>query len=53
MKEKDVGQDDKIGGAAIPFSCLRKGIRSIPISDLHNTRFGPYGSASLLAEIQY
>ena len=51
--EKDVALDDKVGHSAIPFSCLRKGFRSIPLYDNHNTRSGAFGFAYLFVEISY
>lgn len=51
--EKDMALDDKIAHSAIPFPCLRKGYRSIPLYDAHNTRSGPFGTASLFVEIIY
>ena len=53
VKEKDVAMDDKIGHSAIPISCLRQGYRSIALYDSHNTRSGPFGSASIFVEIVY
>ena len=49
----DVGLDDKVAHSAIPFSCLRKGYRSIPLYDKHDTRSGPFGFALLFVEISY
>jgi C2 domain/Phosphatidylinositol-specific phospholipase C, Y domain len=53
VREKDVAIDDKVGHSAIPFTCLRKGYRSIPLYDIHNTRSGAFGFAFLLVEISY
>lgn len=53
VQEKDVALDDKVAHSAIPFSCLRKGFRSIPLYDNHNTRSGAFGFASLFVEIHY
>ncbi|CAB9512209.1 Inactive phospholipase C-like protein 1 [Seminavis robusta] len=51
--EKDVDFDDKVAHTAIPFSCLRKGYRSILLYDNHNTRSGAFGFATLLVEVIY
>lgn len=51
--ETDVGLDDKVADAAVPITCLRKGYRSILLHDDSGTRTGPFGFATLLAEIQY
>ena len=53
VKESDVGLDDKVAHSAIPFSCLRKGYRSIPLYDNHNTRSSAFGMAVLFVEIMY
>jgi phosphatidylinositol phospholipase C delta len=50
--ETDVGLDDKVADSAIPITCLRKGYRSILLHDESGTRTGPFGFATLLAEIQ-
>jgi len=51
LNEKDVGFDDRVAEAAIPCSRLRQGYRSVQLFDLHNTRTGPYGFATLLVDI--
>jgi phosphatidylinositol phospholipase C, delta len=53
VKERDVAVDDKVAHSAIPFSFLRKGYRSIPLYDNHNTRSGSFGFATLLVEVMY
>ena len=53
VKERDVAMDEKVAHSAIPFSFLRKGYRSIPLYDNHNTRSGVFGFASLLVEVIY
>jgi phosphatidylinositol phospholipase C, delta len=52
LYESDIGRDDKVACAAIPFSCLRAGYRSIQLYDMNNTRTGPFGMACLLVEIK-
>ncbi len=53
--ERDlVALTDPLADSAIPFSCLRKGYRSIALYDSSsNTRTGPFGFATLLVEISY
>jgi Ca2+-dependent lipid-binding protein len=52
--ETDVGRDDRVGDATFPISCLRKGYRSILLHDNKSgIRTGPFGFATLLAEIRY
>jgi phosphatidylinositol phospholipase C delta len=53
LRESDVALDDKVGEAAIPINCLRKGYRSIQLYDLNNTRTGPFSFATLLVDIQF
>lgn len=53
LKESDVALDDKVGEAAIPVNCLRKGYRSIQLYDLNNTRTGAFSFATLLVDIQF
>jgi phosphatidylinositol phospholipase C delta len=53
LMESDVTIDDKIADASIPFSCLRRGYRSIQLYDTHGTRTGPFSMATLLVEIDY
>lgn len=54
VDEKDVGKkDDKVAQSSIPFSCLRKGVRSVPLYDMHNTRHGPFSCATLLVNVKY
>lgn len=53
VQEKDVGFDDMVAHSSIPFACLRRGFRSIPLYDNHNTRSGAFGFASLLVEINF
>mmetsp|Transcript_3823 Transcript_3823/g.5521 ORF Transcript_3823/g.5521 Transcript_3823/m.5521 type:complete len:221 (+) Transcript_3823:468-1130(+) len=53
LKESDPLIDDKVANASIPFSCLRRGYRSIQLYDTHNTRSGPFGFATLVVEIDY
>ena len=53
LMEADVTLDDKVADASIPFSCLRRGYRSIQLYDRNNTRTGPFSMASLLVEIDY
>lgn len=50
--EEDIGLDDKVGDAAIPVSCLRKGYRSIQLFDRNATRSGPFAYASVLVHIE-
>ena len=53
LMESDVTIDDKVADASIPFSCLRRGYRSIQLYDTHGTRTGPFSMATLLVEIDY
>jgi phosphatidylinositol phospholipase C delta len=53
LKESDIALDDKVGEAAIPVNCLRKGYRSIQLYDLNNTRTGAFSFATLLVDIQF
>ena len=53
-KEKGavVGSEEFLAGASIPISCLRRGIRSVKLFDLNNTRSGPFDFASLLVDLK-
>jgi hypothetical protein len=53
LMESDVTIDDKVASASIPFSCLRRGYRSIHLHDLNGTRTGPFSMATILVEIDY
>jgi phosphatidylinositol phospholipase C delta len=53
LKESDVALDDKVGEAAIPINCLRKGYRSIQLYDLNNTRSGAFSFATILVHISF
>jgi hypothetical protein len=53
LNESDIALDDKVGEAAIPLNCLRRGYRSIQLYDLNNTRTGPFSFATLLVDIQF
>lgn len=53
LQESDVTLDEKIASASIPFSCLRRGYRSIQLHDLNGTRTGPFSMATILVEIDY
>mmetsp|Transcript_9705 Transcript_9705/g.14902 ORF Transcript_9705/g.14902 Transcript_9705/m.14902 type:complete len:839 (-) Transcript_9705:154-2670(-) len=53
LQESDPLIDDNVANASIPFSCLRRGYRSIQLYDTHNTRSGPFGFATLVVEIDY
>jgi len=53
LMDTDVALDDKVADASIPFSCLRRGYRSIQLHDRYNTRTGPFSMATLLVEIDY
>jgi len=53
VKERDVGLNDWVAHSAIPFSCLRKGYRNVPLFDNHDTRSGAFNFASLFVEIMY
>jgi hypothetical protein len=53
LMESDVTLDDKVASASIPFSCLRRGYRSIQLHDLNGTRTGPFSMATILVEIDY
>jgi len=50
-RDNAVNKDFFIAASAIPFSCLRKGYRSIPLFDSNHSRSGAYGLASLLLDI--
>ena len=49
--ESDVALDDRVAESAIPFSCLRPGLRSIQLFDTNNTRTGAFGMATILVDI--
>mmetsp|Transcript_3276 Transcript_3276/g.8791 ORF Transcript_3276/g.8791 Transcript_3276/m.8791 type:complete len:829 (+) Transcript_3276:1-2487(+) len=51
--DDDIGANDKIASSAIPFSCVRKGYRSVQLYDEQNTRAGPFESSSLFVKIEY
>jgi hypothetical protein len=53
--DDDLGLDDKIASCAIPVSCLRTGIRSVPLYKGHqsNARCGPFDFATLLVRIEF
>jgi phosphatidylinositol phospholipase C delta len=53
LLEADVGLDDKVSDSTIPITCLRKGYRSIMMHSKNGTRSGPFGFATILAEIDY
>lgn len=53
LMDADVAVDDKVADASIPFSCLRRGYRSIQLYDRYGSRSGPYSMATLLVEIDY
>lgn len=44
--------DDFIGSAAVPISCLRNGFRSVRLFDMNNTVSGAFDFANLLVEIK-
>jgi hypothetical protein len=44
--------DELVASAAIPISCLRRGLRSVKLFDTSNTRSGAFDFASLLIDIQ-
>jgi phosphatidylinositol phospholipase C delta len=50
--DKDVTKDDFVASASIPISCLRKGMRSVKLFDVTNTRSGAFDFASLLIDIK-
>ena len=45
--------DEFIASASIPISCMRQGIRSVQLSDAHNTRSGAFDFASLLVLVNF
>lgn len=52
LKESDiVTMSDEVCYAAIPFRCLRTGIRSVQMYDRHNSQSGPFTFAALLIEV--
>lgn len=48
----DKTKDDFIASASIPTSCLRRGIRSVKLYDVTNTRSGAFDFARLLVDIK-
>mmetsp|Transcript_27553 Transcript_27553/g.33457 ORF Transcript_27553/g.33457 Transcript_27553/m.33457 type:complete len:1478 (+) Transcript_27553:475-4908(+) len=50
-RDNELNKDFFIAASAIPFSCLRKGYRSVPLFDSNHTRSGAYGLAFLLVDI--
>jgi phosphatidylinositol phospholipase C delta len=51
--DDDLGFDDKLASSAIPFTCLRKGYRSVQLYDENDTRTGPFESSTLFVKIEY
>jgi len=51
--DKDTGFDDRLAAAAVPVSCLRRGIRSLTLSDYHGKDWGPFDFVHLLVEIDF
>lgn len=45
--------DEFIASASIPIACMRQGIRSVQLSDAHNTRSGAFDFASLLVLVKF
>ena len=48
----DKTKDEFIASSSIPISCLRRGIRSVKLYDMTNTRSGAFDFASLLVDIK-
>ncbi|KAL7432550.1 hypothetical protein ACHAXM_003822 [Skeletonema potamos] len=45
--------DEFIASASVPITCMRQGIRSVQLSDAHNTRSGAFDFASLLVLVKF